>query len=450
MMHLKAGAAWLFCLLYLPGLKAQEVRPPETHSFSLQQAVEYAKQHNVQVRNSLLDIQIQQQSNREVTSRALPNISGTGSYTDYLKIPVTVVPAEFFGGAPGTFAPVQFGTKHNASGALNLQQVLFDGQVFVGLQARKASIDLYTKNAEITEESIRANIYKVYYQLVVSKTQIAQLDANIEKVQKLANDSKIMYENGFAEELDVNKANVQLSNLQTEKVKVLNNVQNGYLGLKLLMGMPATDSLVLTDDITDEDIKAGALDAGIYSYGNRKEFQALQLTKELNDYNVKRYKMSYIPSLSFNAQYSKMAMRTSFDLFNKGEWFTTSYVGLTLNVPIFDGFAKAANIHKAKLELQQTQNKMEDLKISIDKEVMEARNNFRSAIQAIDYQRSNMELAEKVYAQTRKKFESGLASNTDLTNTQTDLRTAQSSYVSSLYDAIIARVDYLKATGQLK
>ena len=451
MMHLKAGAAWLFCLFSLPCLKAQEVRQPETHSLSLQQAVEYAKQHNYQVRNALLDIQIQEQSNRDVTSRALPNINANGTYTDYLKIPVTLIPGDAFpGGTAGTYTPVQFGTKHNATGTITLQQVLFDGQVFVGLQARRASIELMNTSAAVTEENIRANIYKVYYQLVVSKTQIEQLNANIEKVEKLASDSKIMFENGFAEELDVNKANVQLSNLRTEKVKVLNNIQNGYLGLKLLLGMPAIDSLKLTDDITDDDIKEGALDAGIYNYTNRKEFQALQLTKELNDYNIKRYKMSYIPSLNFNASYSKNAMRNSFDLLNKGDWFTTSYIGLSLSVPIFDGFSKAANVQKAKLELQQTQNKIENIKISIDKEAMEARNNFRSAILAIDYQKSNMELAEKVYAQTKKKFESGLASNTDLTNTQTDLRTAQSSYVSSLYDAIIARVDYLKATGQLK
>ncbi|RXK81970.1 TolC family protein [Filimonas effusa] len=450
MMHLKAGAAWLFCLFYLPGLRAQEARTPQIHSFSLQQAADYAQQHNVQVVNALLDVQIQKQSNRGITSQALPNLSAEGSYTDYLKIPVTVVPAEFFGGAPGTFAPVQFGTKHNASGAVNLRQVLFDGQVFVGLQARKTSIDLLTTQAALTEENIRANVYKIYYQLVVSKTQIAQIDANIELLQKFANDTRIMHENGFAEELDANRANVQLANIQTEKSKVLNSVANGYLALKVLIGVPAQDSLVLTDPITEDEIKAGALESGIYKYTNRKEFQAMQLTERLNEYDIKRHKMSYIPSLNLNATYSKMAMRTSFDLFGKGEWFTTSYVGLSLSVPIFDGFSRASNIQKAKLTLQQTQNQMATLQLSIDQEVIQARNDFKTAILTIDFQKANTGLAEKAYQQTKKKFESGLASTTDVTTAQTDLRTAQSNYISALYDAVIARVNYLKATGQLK
>lgn len=448
MMNLRAGLAWLICCITWQQAEAQDTIRP-IHSFTLQQAAEYARQHNAQVKNTLLDIQVQEQSNRDVTAQALPNLSGTGSYTNYLKIPVTIVPGDFFQ-RPGELVPLQFGVKHNANGALNLRQVLFDGQVFVGLQARRASIDLYSTQAALTEENIRANIYKTYYQLVVSKTQIAQLDANIEKLEKLSNDSRIMFENGFAEELDVNKANVQLANLRTEKIKVLNNVQNGYLGLKLLMGMPVNDSLVLTDDITADDIKAGALDAGIYDYTSRKEYKALQLTSDLNNYNVKRYKMSYIPSLALNANYTKMAMSNEFDFFSDGTWFTSAYVGLSLNVPIFDGFSKAANIKKARLELQKTQNQIDNLKISIDKDVAEARNNFKTAILAIDYQKTNMELAEKVYAQMKKKFESGLASNTDLTNAQTDLRTAQSNYTAALYDAIIARVDYLKATGQLK
>lgn len=447
----RKGHLLLLCCLCITGAIAQQPQTmPASHQMSVQQVIDYARTHNAQVKNALLDIQIQTQSNKEVTARALPSINGTGSFTDYLAIPVTVVPGEFFGQPAGTFAPVKFSTKYSTNAGIALQQILFDGQVFVGLQARRASINLYAKQAEITEENIKANIYKVYYQLVVSKTQMDQIDANIDKLEKLVHDTRIMNENGFAETLDVNRASVQLANLQTEKIKTLNTIENGYLGLKMLMGMPASDSLHLTDAITADSIKTGALEAGIYNYNNRKEFQALQLTEALNQYNIKRYRMSYIPTLSFNANYSKSAMRNEFDFFGKGDWFTSSYIGLSLNVPIFSGFSKDASVKKARLELQQTQNQAEALKISIDQEVFQARNNFRTAIITIDNQQKNITLAETVYAQTKKKYESGLASSTDLTNAQTDLRTAQSNYVSSLYDAIIARVDYLKATGQLK
>src|SRR5882757_1753850 len=178
MQRLNKIIAWMGLTAFTLPAMAQE-----RHGFSLQQTLDYAKKNSVQVKNALLDVQIQQQTNRDITAAALPSLKGTGSLTDYLKIPTTLIPAQFFGGAPGTFEAVQFGTKYNASGGLNLDQTIFDGQVFVGLQARSTSISLLQKSVEITEETIRANIYKVYYQLVVGKTQLNLIDANIARLE---------------------------------------------------------------------------------------------------------------------------------------------------------------------------------------------------------------------------------------------------------------------------
>ncbi|MBS1565262.1 MAG: TolC family protein, partial [Bacteroidetes bacterium] len=417
--------------------------------FSLQQALDYAKKNSVQVRNALLDIQIQQQTNRDITSAALPSITGNGSFTDYLKIPTTLIPAQFFGGPAGTFEAVQFGTKYNASGTLNLQQTLFDGQVFVGLQARSTSIALSQKAAEITEENIRANVYKIYYQLVVSKVQLQLLDANISRLTQLQHDTKAMFENGFAEKLSVDRLDVQMANLQTEKQTALNNIATGYLGLKVLIGMPARDSLLLTDTLNDQDVKQGALDLASFNYKDRRDFQLNELQVKLYEYNIKRYKLSYIPVLGLNAAYQKNAQRTDFDFFGKGDWYTTSYVGLSLTIPIFDGFSKDANIKKAKLQVRQYQNQLEALKISIDRDIETARLNYNMAISTMDVQRKNMDLAETVYNQTKKKYEVGTGSNADITTAETDLKQAQTNYINAVYTAIIAKVDYLKATGKL-
>ena len=161
------------------------------------------------------------------------------------------------------------------------------------------------KNAEVTEEMIKANIYKIYYQLVVSKTQVELLDANILLLEKLMKDTRIIYENGFAERLDVDKVSVQLTNLQTEKSKVLNTISNGYYGLKMLMGMPMKDELVLTDKLTDDQIKEGILETSNYNYEDRKEYQYAQIGKELFAYNVRRYQLSQLPTVSLTGQYAK-------------------------------------------------------------------------------------------------------------------------------------------------
>lgn len=431
----------------LLGIRAQS---QEIHSFSIQDAINYARKNNVQIKNALIDLKIQEQTNKGITAGALPNVSGTASTTAFFQTPVTIVPGEFFGGPPGSTMAVSFQPKYTAGGSVNLKQVLFDGQVFIGLQARKTSIDYSQKAIDITDESIRVNIYKVYYQLVVSKTQMAQIDANIARAEKLLNDASIMYKNGFQEALDVDKATVQLANLQTQKLTTQSNIDNGYLGLKYLLGMPIRDSLVLTDNFTEDDLKKGILDDTAYRYENRNDYQSLQLAKKLNEYNVKRYKFSYWPTVDLNASYQKNAYNNTYDFFTKsGNWYTSSYAGLSINIPIFSGFEKDANLKKSRLQLQQTENQIEDLKISIDNDVAQAQNKFRSAIVTVDLQKKNMTLAESVYDQTKKKYESGLASNTEITTTQTDLITAQTNHINALYDAVIAKIDYLKAIGKL-
>jgi len=469
----------LFMLAGLPALlfvQAVAAQKPDTakitrHEFSVQQAVDYAKKNNSNVKNALLDVQKTEQVNREVTAMAYPQINGNLGTTYNPNVATQVIP-NFI--SPATyqvlidqgvkdgsgnpivmpddfgFIAAQFGTKFSANAGISLSQLLFDGQVFVGLQARKALVKFSQKGVEITEEFIKVNVYKVYYQLVVSRTQLELLDANISRLEKLLHDTREIYKAGFAEQLDVDKVSVQLANLQTEKNKVLNTVSNGYYGLKVLMGMPLRDELILTDTLSDNQIREGVLDASMFSYEDRKEYQFAQIGKELNEYNIRRYKLSQIPTVSLNGQYAKNAQRDKWDFFGKGDWYSISSVSLNVAIPIFNGFRTKAKIQQARIDLQKTNNSIDSLKLSIDYDMAVAKNNFTSAVSNMDYQKKNMALAEKVYSQTKKKYEMGTGSQTEINTAQADLKAAQTNYISALYDAIIARVDFLKATGKLE
>jgi outer membrane protein len=420
----------------------------QRHEFSAKDAVEYARKNNTQVKNFLVDILIQQQTNKEVTASAYPQISASLNGTGYIKLPTTLLPGEFFGQPAGTHIPVKFGTKFNESAGISLQQLLFDGQVFIGLQAREATMQFARKAAEVTETDIIANVYKIYYQLAASKNQLSILDANIARVEKFLTDTRKSYENGFAEKLDISKLEVQLANLRTEKQKAQNSIDNGYLGLKVLMGMPIQDELVLTETVSEDDIRKNVLDASAYNYMDRKEYQYAELGKRLNEYNIRRYKLAKLPKVSLNAAYntSRQANEFGFD----APWFKTSYVGMSINFDIFSGGAKDARIQSARLELQKTQNNLDALKLSIDNDVKEAINNYNSALATLDDQKRNMTLAETVYNQTQLKFQNGIGSQTEISTAQSDLLVAQNNYILALYDAINARIDFLKATGKLQ
>jgi outer membrane protein len=422
---------------------------PNIHQFKLDDCVVYAQKNNVQVKNALLAIDAQVQTNREIGAAAYPTVMTSSSVMDYTKIPVSLLPAQIFGGAAGTFIPVQFGTKFNANYGANFSQLLFDGQVFIALQARSTSLEMQRKNAALTEENIKANIYKIYYQLSASKTQLNILDANIERLSKLAHDAEIMYKNGFAEKLDVDKVNVQLNNLQTEKLKANNAVAIGYMGLKMLMGMPVKDSLVLTETINEKDLTGDVLVENEFQYALRKDFQYLTTLKKLSEYNVKRYQLSNLPTVSVSGAYTKNAQRQKFDFFEGGNWFTTSFFNLNVSLPIFNGVATMAKIRRTKIELQQVKNQMDAMKNNIDNEITQAKLNYISSVATVQFQKKNMQLAETVYAQTKKKFETGTGSNTEISASQADLVSAQNNYMNALYSALIAKVDFLKATGKL-
>lgn len=439
----------LFSSLWMVLQVSAQEGPKTVHAFSLEECVAFAQKNNVQVKNALLQIEAQVQTNREIGAAALPTINSNIGGTDYTKIPTSLLPGQFFGQPAGTYIPVQFGTKFNANYGMNFQQLLFDGQVFVALQARAASLEMQRNNAALTEENIKANIYKIYYQLSASKTQLNILDANIERLSKLAHDAEIMYKNGFAEKLDVDKVNVQLNNLQTEKLKATNSVAIGFMGLKMLMGMPVKDSLSLTEVINEQSLNNDILVENDFQYSVRKDYKYLGTLKKLTEYNVKRYQLSNLPTLSMSGAYSKNAQRTKFDFFEGGSWFTTQLVSLNLSLPIFNGFATDARIKRTKIELQQIENQMVGLKNNIDNEITQSRLNYISSVATVQFQKKNMQLAENVYQQTKKKFEAGTGSNTEISAAQADLVSAQNNYMNALYTALIAKVDFLKATGKL-
>ncbi|RYZ22618.1 MAG: TolC family protein [Chitinophagaceae bacterium] len=441
----------------------------QRYTLSARQAADLAGKNNVQVKNALIDIALQEQTNREITANAYPQVNGNFGITYNPLVLAQRFPNFIALGTYGVlsqegvkngsgqsivtpsdigFIEAAFGTKWNNNAGISLTQLLFEGQVFIGLQARKASMEFAQKAAELTGQNLRANVYKVYYQLAAAKYSIRIIDDNIALVQKLADDTRKIYSAGFAEKLDIDKVTVQLNNLATQRQQVLNGLNNGYLGLKFLLGLPAKDSLVLTDTVSYDEVRSDILDATQYTYSDRKEFQLAEKGIELNKFNIRRYQLTYLPTAALSSNYSLLRQADKFGF--GGPWSKGASIGLNISVPIFDGFAKAARVQKARLTLQQAQNNLEGLKNTIDMQVLTARNNFNNAVATLEIQKRNIELAEKVYNQTRKKYEIGSGSQTEISLANTNLQAAQNNYIAALYDAIVARVDFLNATGKLQ
>jgi outer membrane protein TolC len=209
--------------------------------------------------------------------------------------------------------------------------------------------------------------------------------------------------------------------------------------------------LVLKDTLTSQQIKEGLLEEN-FSYEDRNEIKLLNKAKELQGYDIKRYKLSYFPTVAAFYNWQRTGQRnTNFESFTGKPWFwyNTSLVGLNINIPIFDGYQKKYKIRQSQLTLQKVENTIESTKKGIDFERAVAKNTLTNALVNMDVQEENMKLAEKVYNTEKKKYEAGLGSSFSILQSDTDLQQAQSNYFRALYEAMIARVSYLRALGKL-
>jgi outer membrane protein TolC len=464
---MKAFIKRVIPIVFLSAAAAQTTVAQEVHHFSLQQCIDYALKHQPQIRSAEIDVENTIAKNKEITGLALPQVSAKGNVQYLPQIPTQFIP-DFISPAvygvlikegvlpsdtkipeAGLF-PVAFGTKYSVDGTISVNQTLFDGSVLVALQAKKTVEELSRKSLQQSKRDVREAVSKAYYNLLISKKQMDLTNTNIERLEKLLHDTKAMYDNGFAEKLDIDRVQVQLNNVKTTKVKLINLLAVSDQLLKFQMGMPLNELLTPGDSLSTADLTGILRDSAGFQYDQRIEYSLLQTQKKANEFNLKRYRMAYLPSVSAFMNYGKNAGRDEFNFFDKHEpWFSTWIIGISVNVPIFDGFQRKYRVDQAKLAIDKNEVQLEGLKQSIDLQIAQSKTSLRNDIINLSSQEDNMRLAESVYEASKKKYEQGVGSNIEVINAESDLKQAQTNYFSALYDAIIAKIDYQKAIGRL-
>jgi len=454
---------WMFTLVFLMLVNA--VFSQKKYQLTVKEAIDLAFNNFASVKNAALDIEIQRAQNREITGQALPQVTGAVSLNRYLKLPQIlfpdasqtgiynvlikegVLPANTPIPTPGLQA-ISFFQPWNTSIGGTLSQLLFQPDVFVGLQARKTALNLSQANFEVIKEGVKDSAYRRYYAILIAQKQTEFIDSGIRRLQKLYHDDSIMYVNGFAEKLDLDKVQVQLTNLQTSQTVLNNSIDLAYAGLKYSIGISQSDSVVLKENLTNEEVKRNVLDDN-FKYEDRKEIQAIGYSRQLQYLNVKRYKLGYIPTLSASLSYTAQGQGQRFVTDKTTFWLKNSLVGLNLSVPVFDGFQRKYKIQQEKFNLQKVDNTAQNLKQVIDLQQTVSKESLKNALLNLDAQQRNVQLAENVYNTTKKKFEAGIGSSFEVLQADTDWQTAQSNYFTNLYNAIIAKISYLSSLGKL-
>jgi outer membrane protein len=439
----KIGLLLIVLSLQIPLLTAQQ-------SLDLKTALRYAIDHHSSIQKATIDIQKGQQLVRESLSTGLPQVSASGNIVNNLAIPTSFVPAEFFGGQPGEFAQVQFGTNWNAVAGIQLEQKAFDKAWLLGLKATMELSEFYKLMLEKSKEDVVYEVAKLYYQIQLSRTQRGILSANLGQIEGLLTVTQKQFDNGFAKKIDVDRLKVQQANLQTQLTNLDLQVRQAEQALKFAMQMPLDSDIILTDTISEAAFQEVDPTVIQPTWQQKTDLAILKKQQQLYSLDERRWKSGYFPTLSLFANYNYQWQANNLGEFGTGRnWTDFSAIGLRLNVPIFDGFFKDSKIQTARLNSLQIgqDHRMASLGLQLQHDA--AVTSLRTNQNTLNSVRENRQVAEEVYRVSQSRFKEGIAPITELLDAESSMRQAQANYITTLAQIKLAEIDLLNVNGQL-
>ncbi len=463
-MNLKTIGALVLAVFGLLRSEAQQ-----RYELTVKEAVDLAYKNVVELKNAQIDYQIQVARNREILGQAYPQIAGNVGIQHYIKLPAILFPDatstavyqilkdEGVQGSSGPItnvpAPalrqVSFQQPWNLAAGATLTQLLFQPDVFVGLQARQTALDLSQAQVDAVKDRVKDSAYKRYYAILVTERQLAFIDSGLARLRRLKHDDSLMYVNGFAERLQLDRDQVQINNLVTTRNQVASGVDLSYAALKFALGLSQKDTVMLKEDLNSTTLRDDIL-AADFKYEDRAEVRALSSARRLQELDLKRNRLGYIPTVAAQANYTLNALGQKFFTNSSTSWINSAYIGLNVAIPIFDGGQRRYKVQQSRLNVEKAENNITLVKQGIDLEQTVTRQQLLTSLSNLTELEQNMQLAERVYRTTKIKFEQGVATQSyEVIQAENDLQTAQSNYIQALYNAVVSRTSYLRSLGRL-
>lgn len=435
----------ILILTFAIGVNAQEVK-----TLTLKDAITFALENKADAKKAKLQVENGEYEIQEVRSRALPQISASGSLNYNPILQTTVIDGAGFG-APGTTIQAAFGQKWSSGAGISLNQALYDQSVFIGLKAAKSTREFYQINAQLTEEQVIEKVANAYYQVYVTRQNLNVLDNNLKNTNKVKDIIKGQYDNGLAKKIDLDRTLVRLSNINTQRQQTINAIQLQENSLKFLMGMPIETKISIPE--TEFEVTANAL-SQMPDTTNRTEYLLLKKNEQLLEFQKKSIQAAYYPTLSLTGSYNYIGQGPEMPWFKKPSdgvyWSDYAAIGLNLNIPIFTGFGTKAKVSQAENKLKSIKVDLEETKLALDLEYENAKTQIDNSIISINNQKENAKLAQEVLTNTNNNYIQGLASLTDLLEAENELVAAQNNYTTALLDYKLAEIQLIKSKGELK
>lgn len=406
--------------------------------------MDYALLNNRASVNAKKDLAIAQKEKWETISKGLPQINSYFDFNNRLKDPISLIPAEFFGGEKGQFAEVSFGTKQNVSGELILNQLLFDGSYIVGLQSIKLFLDIADQAKVKTDIEVRRQVTNAYGNVLISQERVKILENNYNNIIKTLDETKAIYENGLIESESVDQLTITSSSIKNSLDYAIKFKNLSERILKLLLGIELDDKIILNDDI--ESIIVKSVDPELVSTDFNVEenidYKIALNAKKGNETLLRLEKVKALPRISAFLSGAYNGYNESFKITDpKQNWYGSSQLGLNMSFPVFSSFQRRASTQRAKIEIEKSENILDETKKNLNLEVEKTRSDYTYAINNFNSLKQNVILAESIEKKNEIKFKEGIASSFELRQAQNQLYSIQNEYLEATLKLIENKIN---------
>ena len=443
----------ILALCATPALWAQQ-----TSELTLAQAIDYALKSKADAQKARLEIKKSEYKIQEARANALPTIAASGSLTYNPKLQATYIDPSTFampgmppGALPDEPIKMEMGQKWSSTAEVKLTQVIFNQAVFIGLKAARTTREFYLINEQLTQNEIIEKVAQAYWQVYQGQQALQNIEENLALTEKTAQVVEGSFKAGLAKKIDLDRVTVALNNLKSAKQQASSGFDLAKHALKYLMGMPITEPISLPKDAFKADYRL-AFEKGDAS--NRVEIKALEKQKELLTLSAKATRGGLYPSLALQASYGYLGMGPKAPIFygkkDKVYWGNYSAISLGLNIPIFTGLGNRAKVQQALIEIEAIDATLKDTRLAMDLAQENAQTQLANNLLTIQTQEDNVKLAQEVLSNTQNNYQQGLASLTDLLESERALSDAKNNYTNALLSYKLAEIGLLKAQGKLE
>ncbi len=423
-------------------ITGQSSATAQTRTFTVEEAVAFALDSNYTAINARRDIAKAIKKKWETTATGLPQINAALDYNYQIKQPTQLIPAEFTGGEPGTFVPVVFGTQQNATVTATLTQLIFDGSYLVGLQAAKTFLEFSENANEKTQLEVRKGVINAYGGVLLSQESVAILDKNLETLQENLRETRIIFENGLAEEEDVEQLQITYLSLQNQRANANRMVGIAKQMFNLAIGLDVNDKVILTERLENLALPALGLLNDSVNLNQNVDYKIINNLNEQRELELKLEKSKALPTLGAFINVGTFAGRNEFNFFDTEEkWFAQSITGFSLNIPIFSSGMRNARTAQAEIALKQSLTKREETAQQIRLAYASAKSDHELAIDNYNTSVKNITLAERIENKNQIKFREGLSSSFDLRQAQTQLYQVQQELLQAMLQIVTTKAE---------